>query len=209
MVSKEFRNDPLFLRNQFDSESKYGFAKIRKQELNLSDVKLLACSDTKASEIEYYKTYGVHFFVDDFRFEGIYKKPEASLAKYSQYAFLLTPDFSLYAEMPQWRQIENVGKTRWIGAYWQEKGLTVIPTVSWSGPRSFEFCFKTIEKGSIVAIGMIGCRQSKQAFMLGYNEMLSQIDPSAIICFGKPFDEMTGNIIDVDYISSRSKKRGA
>lgn len=209
MVSKEFRNNPLFLRNQYDSESKYNFAKIRKQELNLSDVKLLACSDTKASETEYYKTYGVHFFVDDFRFEGIYKKPEASLTKYSQYAFLLTPDFSLYAEMPQWRQIESVGKSRWIGAYWQDKGLTVIPTVSWSSPRSFEYCFKAIEKGSIVAIGMIGCKQSKRAFMLGYNEMLSQVNPSAIICFGTPFDEMTENIIVVDYISSRSKKRGA
>jgi len=173
------------------------------------DVKLLSCSDTKKTENEYYKSYGVHFFVDDYRFEGIFKRPELSLDKYSQYAFLLTPDYSLYAEMPQWRQIENIGKSRWIGAYWQNNGCIVVPTLSWSGPRSYEYCFKSIEKGSIVAVGTIGCRQSKRAFMLGYKEMLSQIDPSAIICFGTPFKEMEGNVIAVDYISSRAKKRGA
>ncbi len=35
--------------------------------------------------------------------------------------------------------------------------------------------------------------------MLGYNEMLSRIKPSKIICYGKPFDEMKGDIIEVDY----------
>ncbi len=35
--------------------------------------------------------------------------------------------------------------------------------------------------------------------MQGYNEMLRKIKPSAIICYGKPFDEMKGKIIEVDY----------
>ena len=60
-------------------------------------------------------------------------------------------------------------------------------------------------KGSVQSYG----GAIMNAGLVGYNEMLSQIEPSAIICFGKPFDEMTGNIIVVDYISSRSKKRGA
>ena len=109
--------------------------------------------------------------------------------------------------MPIWRQIESVGKSRWVGAYLQRNGIIVIPTVSWSTPVSFPFCFKAIEQGSMVAVGMIGCKSSKREFMEGYNEMLRQIKPSAIICFGKPFDEMSGNIIPVDYISSRKVVR--
>ena len=43
--------------------------------------------------------------------------------------------------------------------------------------------------------------------MRGYNAMLEKLSPSEIICFGKPFEEMTGNIIAVDYLSSRKVVR--
>lgn len=44
--------------------------------------------------------------------------------------------------------------------------------------------------------------------MLGYNEMLSRIKPSKIICYGKPFDEMKGNIIEVDYAETNHLRKG-
>ena len=40
--------------------------------------------------------------------------------------------------------------------------------------------------------------------MLGYNEMLSRIKPSRIICYGKPFDEMKGDIIEIDYAETNN-----
>ena len=65
---------------------------------------------------------------------------ERTFKKYAQYNFLLSPDFSTYTDMNLWRQLESVAKNRWVGAYWQDNGLTVIPTISWSTPRSFDFC---------------------------------------------------------------------
>lgn len=150
---------------------------------------------------------GVHFFVDDFRFETIYDHPEKALERYGKYRFLLTPDYSLYAEMDPWRQIESVGKARWVGAKWQANGKIVIPTVSWGLARSFEFCFDGIQKNSIVAVGMIGCKRNKADFLKGYYQMLTKIEPEAIICLGDPFDEMDGNIIPVDYLKSRKVVR--
>ena len=64
-----------------------------------------------------------------------------------------------------------------------------------------------LEKNSIVAIGMIGCKHSKHSFLRGYEAMMSKIEPSTVICFGTPFKEMTGNIVAVDYVSSRKKVR--
>lgn len=64
-----------------------------------------------------------------------------------------------------------------------------------------------LKKGSIVAIGMIGCKQSKLNFMRGYNEMLKRIEPEKVICFGTPFEEMQGNIVNVDYRESRKVVR--
>ncbi len=207
MTSKKMRENPLFMRNNFQTVGKWNIPLVKKQELCTDNIKLLACSDTKSNDIPENKERGIHFFVDDYRFEGIYTNPERTLSRYSQYAFLLTPDFSLYADMPLWKQLENVSKNRWVGAYWQEKGLIIIPTISWSTARSFEFCFDGVEQESIVAIGMIGCKHSKLGFMRGYNAMLEKIKPSAVICFGTPFPAMEGNIIAVDYRASRKAVR--
>lgn len=203
MTSLQMRENALFTRNSYATAGKWEYPIVHKQALAVDEIRLIACSDTRANDREENKTCGVHFFVDDWRFKGIYKDPSKSLARYSQYAFLLTPDFSLYADMPLWKQIENVGKSRWVGAHWQENGLTVVPTIAWSTPRSFDFCFDAVEKQGTVAIGMIGCKGNKLGFMRGYNEMLSRLEPETIIVFGTPFAEMDGNIIAVDYMSSR------
>lgn len=206
MKSKEFRNSDLFLRNRFMTDGVWEFPVVRKQHLDLSDVQLIACSDISAKDMQNLHK-GVHFLVDDYRFESTYTHPKRTLERYQKYRFLLTPDFSLYADMNAWRQIESIGKARWVGAYWQSQGCIVIPTISWSNPSSFRFCFDAIEKHCIVAIGMIGCKHGRIAFMRGYQSMLETIEPEAIICLGEPFPEMEGNIIAVDYLSSRKVVR--
>lgn len=206
MTSKDIRNNPLFLRNEFEVEGKWGFPVIHKQELDLRNIELISCADVSKSDTKNLHK-GVHFFVDDFRFESLYKHPEKSIERYGKYKFLLTPDYSLYAEMNPWRQIESIGKARWVGAKWQSAGKIVIPTVSWGLTRTYEFCFDGIEKHSIVAIGMIGCKSNRKNFLRGYFQMMRSIEPEAVICFGQPFDEMDGNIISVDYRKSRKVVR--
>lgn len=191
------------MRNEYIGQGKWDIPLVKKQSLNTDNLSLIACSDTKSNDCPQNTQHGVHFFVDDYRFNAIYNNPKKSLEKYSQYAFLLTPDFSTYADMNLWRQLESVAKNRWCGAYWQSKGLIVIPTISWSTPSSYDFCFDGVEKNSIVAIGMIGCKNSRLNFMRGYNTMLEKIQPEAIICYGTPFSDMQGNIIPIDYRFSR------
>lgn len=203
MKSHKIHNNQLFMRNEYIGQGKWDIPLVKKQSLNTNNLSLIACSDTKSNDCPQNTQHGVHFFVDDYRFNAIYNNPEKSLEKYSQYAFLLTPDFSTYADMNLWRQLESVAKNRWCGAYWQSKGLIVIPTISWSTPSSYDFCFDGVEKNSIVAIGMIGCKNSRLNFMRGYNTMLEKIQPEAIICYGTPFSDMQGNIIPIDYRFSR------
>lgn len=205
MHTNEARIKQTFLRNEYRCAGKWNIPVVKSQPL-VADIKLISCSDTKSKE-RYNRECGVHFFVDDYRFEHIYDNPQRTIVKYSQYKFLLTPDYSLYADMPLWRQIENVAKNRWCGAYWQAHGLTVYPTVSWGLSTTYDFCFDGIEQKSVVAIGAIGCKRNKILFMRGYNAMLERLNPSSIICFGKPFAEMQGNIISVDYITSRKAVR--
>ena len=207
MTGKTMRDNPLFMRNSFATAGKWGIPLVKKQGLTTENFMLVACSDTRANDNEENKKRGVHFFVDDYRFSGIYDNPERTIERYSQYAFLLTPDFSTYADMNLWRQLESVVKNRWVGAYWQSNGLTVVPTVSWSTSRSFDFCFDGIETHSIVAVSTLGCKKAKLDFMRGYEIMLEKIQPELIICFGDPFHEMQGNLISIDYCESRKVVR--
>ncbi len=206
MTSSQMRQSPLFSRETDDYNGRWNIPALHRASLPKGKIKLIACSDTRRNDTLNTEK-GVHFFVDDYRFEAIYRNPEKSWLKFSQYRFILTPDYSLYADMPMWRQIESIGKSRWCGAWWQKRGMLVIPTVSWSNYLSYEFCFDGIEEYSCVAIGMIGCKGNRIGFMHGYDAMLERIQPEAIICFGTPFKEMHGNIIAVDYRESRKGVR--
>lgn len=201
------REDELFMRDSYNGHGRWEVPIITRQDIDIRNISLIACSDTRRNDVEENKGKGVHFFVDDYRFSGIYNHPKRSLERFSQYRFLLTPDFSTYADMPMWRQIESVAKNRWVGAFWQEHNLLVVPTISWSTPSSFDFCFDGVEQHSIVAVGMIGCKKERLNFLRGYNILLERIEPKAIICFGIPFPGMQGNIIEVDYRFSRKVAR--
>lgn len=206
-TSKNTRENPLFMRNSYKGQGRWNIPIVHRQEIDTSEISLIACSDTRSKDNNLNRANGVHFFVDDYRFEGIYTHPERTLNKYRQYAFLLTPDFSTYADMDLWRQLESVAKNRWVGAYWQDNGLTVIPTISWSTPRSFDFCFDGVEQNAIVAVSTLGCKRSKLQFMRGYDAMLDKLNPETIICFGEPFLEMKGTVVGVDYRASRKVVR--
>ena len=147
----ERRTDPMFLRDQFEGVGKWGLPFVRRQNIDLEDLNLISCTNCINDEREYYDR-GVHFFVDDYNFEDIYLSPEKTFSLYSQYRFCCIPDFSVYPEMRMWRQFESVAHSRWCGAWWQAHGMKVVPTVTWDGYSSFEFCFEGIEGESLLLL---------------------------------------------------------
>ena len=72
------------------------------------------CTDPKA---------GVHFFLDDYRFEGTWSDPVRYVPMLSRFACALTPDFSCYLDMPEPMQRWNVYRGRAVGRMWQDAGL--------------------------------------------------------------------------------------
>lgn len=186
------------VRNEFlrygDHDGVYEFPIIKKQDIDLNKIKFLSFSNTKANDTEN-SDKTVHFFTYDWLFESVYEDAEKEIEKLGQYYCLLSPDFSIFENMPLALQIESIFKNRWCGAYWQRRGLRVIPTVSWGDKKSFHFCFDGIEKGSVVAVSTYYRENCEEDFMLGYNKMLEIIQPSAIICYDEPFPSMTGNVI--------------
>lgn len=181
------------VRNEFTQVGKYNMPLIKKQDIDLDKIDLWNYTKTKLQDDEN-KHKTIHFFTYDWLFENVFEKPEIAMKKLEQYYAILSPEFSLYWDMPKAIQIYNTFKNRWCGAYFQKQGKLVIPTICCAGSDSYDFCFDGIEKGSIVAVSTY-CRDDyKKEFMKSYNKMLEIIEPSGIVCYGTPFDEMTGKI---------------
>ncbi len=202
MTSEEFRNNPMFLRNQFDGDGIFQMPLIKKDTIDIKNISFVGYD--KLSEKEYDKI--VHFFLDDYKFEVMWNNPEPRIDKLSKYKVVLTPQFSLFTEMPIGLKIYQTFKNRWCGAYFQSKGIKTIPSLAWGDSDTYWFCFDGIEKRSVVAVSTIGVKTEKDLFLAGYNEMLRKLQPSAIICYGNPFEEMKGNITIIDYAETNNLK---
>ena len=195
MTSEEFRTNPLLLRNQFERTGTFEIPLIHKDEVSLENLSLIGYDKVSSGKNDQV----VHFFLDDYKFESRWNNPEPRIEKLSTFRAVLSPQFSIYSEMPIAVQIHNTFRSRWCGANLQSKGIKVVPSVVWGEADTFWFCFDGIEKGSIVAVSTVGVRNEKDLFMAGYRELMKRIEPSAIICYGKPFEEMSGNVIYVSY----------
>lgn len=130
---------------------------------------------------------GIHFYIDDYQFERVWNNPNMYIEKLARFDCALTPDFSLYTEMPLAMQIWNVYRSRLIGQMMQRYGMNVIPTLSWCRENSFEFCFDGIEPGGTVSVSTIGVKQDPEATKLwiaGMDEAMQRLTPSCVVVYG-------------------------
>ena len=154
------------------------------------------------------KNVGIHFYVDDYQFERVWNYPEKYIDVLAEYDCILSPDFSLYMDMPMPMKIWNIYRSRQIGAYYQKQGIRVIPTISWAEPETYEFCFQGIPKGSIVSVSTIGVKQDENALQIwedGMREMINRIEPSVILVYGGELDFDYGDI-EVIYFDNKVTK---
>ncbi|MDR3363641.1 MAG: DUF4417 domain-containing protein [Clostridiales Family XIII bacterium] len=201
MKTKDEHTLEPYFYNQYYLDGKYDVPMVRKQKIDLGKLKLIRFSTIVKNETRDTDAT-IHFFEYDDRFDGVWKNPPAYLAEIKQYRQIMTPDFSMYTDMALSLQIFNTFRNRWLGAYWQENGMSVIPTISWSNDWSYEFCFDGVEKGSCVAVSTLGCQDVKKQFMAGFAKMCERIEPQTVICYAMPFDEMRdmANVMAVPYL---------
>ena len=150
----------------------------------------------------------VHFFLDDYRFEVAWSMPLRGLKRPVRVGLSLTPDFSLWTEMPLVMQQWNVYRSRWCGMWMSQQGVTVIPTISWSTPESYEFAFLGIQEQSTVAISTVGVTKASYGlFIDGVNAMRSTIRPKAILVYGRelPRLDTASQYADVVYYPYRQQ----
>jgi len=126
----------------------------------------------------------VHFYMHDYIFECLWNNPEKYLPLLKKFRGVITPDYSLFRNMPLVMQIWNTYRNRAI-AYWlQNNGINIVTNIRWGDFRSYDFAFEGLEKGGSYAIGSHGCIQDKTDrfyFIEGLIKMVEVLQPETII----------------------------
>lgn len=128
-----------------------------------------------------------HCFLDDYKLSSIFGYPHKSLEHAKRYYAICTPNFTLSRDYPSVINTYNTFRTRWIGRFWQEHGIRVIPTVSWAGLSSHAYCFAGIPKEQIVALAVpdeVETIQDIRMFGDGYYEMERALKPAMVLVHG-------------------------
>lgn len=178
--------DVLNLRMTFESSSATGIPDLKSTEFVPTN--LAAWNMPRHREYAAISGGALHFFLDDYRFETVWSSPERLLPRVLAVGASLTPDFSLWRDMPRPAQLWNVYRSRWCGAYWQSHGVEVIPTACWGTADTFDFCFDGIPDYGTVALSSMGIRASKQdqaLFRAGIQELIARKRPQLILAYGR------------------------
>jgi len=137
---------------------------------------------------------------------SLWNNPLKRIALFKSYAAVATPDFSIYNGMNSNIIRNNVFMSRWLGVTWQNYGCTVIPTIGWGTPETYDISFSGVEYGSIVIISTIGCKNNLELFFDGFNELKKRINPPLIIVYGSLIEGMNGTFIQYPYSDAFNKK---
>ncbi|MCC8070281.1 MAG: DUF4417 domain-containing protein [Bacteroidales bacterium] len=152
--------------------------------------------------------YGVHFFEDDYRHSiPIWNRLDQITYYLRNRPCLFTPDLSLYVGPHVALNISSIYRSRFVGAFWNLCGYTVIPTASWGDVDSFSYCFDGLPYDSIIAVcgtGVIKNNGALELWYTGLSELERRTHPLAIIVYGEERD-VPGIHTPVKFIPPYSK----
>lgn len=103
--NRAFENIEKWLPEQVDTEGVYGIPIIQQvREVHKVQTWKRFCS-VKSRGVN--EQTGIHFFTQDYQFQRVWMKPDTYMPLLKKAACVLSPDFSLYTDMPVAMQIYN------------------------------------------------------------------------------------------------------
>ena len=172
-------------------------------------------------------TYGLIFYEYDCKFDG--KDGIYNILKYgsdseildlvnelSEFAFVVCPDYSVYGNFPNYKQIDAMSRSREVGYILSTYGIKVIVNYRATYEWTYELALTGICIGSIVAIGTLGAlkdKESKKLLKASIDALVEYVKPRSIIVYGsapsKIFENALKNNVEIwQYDSEISKAFG-
>ena len=161
---------------------------------------------SKRGSVDSAARYAVCCYELDRNFAPLLEDPAAHVKELRRFQALVSPDASLYWDMPLATQITNKYRNHAVGHYMQGRGLYVIPNVRWGDERTYTcdflpepLAFLGVERHSIVSVGSYGLvktAEEKRHFKAGLEAMLDWLEPEVVLVYGSTPDDVFGGVWD-------------
>lgn len=127
---------------------------------------------------------------------------DAYIDKLKRFQAVAATDFSTYLDFPKAIRIYNVFRNRWLAAYMQMRGVTVVPQIEWGFPEDFDWILDGQPKHSDIIVSSVGNLMNlkyERLFIDGYKEILSRLEPEQVFFYGTVPEECKnhGKIIEI------------
>lgn len=145
---------------------------------------------TKCEKEKYTETKSIHFFQLDENFLSCLEsknKLTKKLETLRKFQSVISPDYSIYRDMPFAQQIYQVYKSRAVSNFLMQNGIKIIPNIRWGDEHTYDFVFEGIDKWGVVAVGVQGAYRNKENtkyFEQGFYKMINKLEPETILCYG-------------------------
>lgn len=129
----------------------------------------------------------VHFYEDDYRFKRFWTSPDVYFPRLQGFAGVISPDFSVYRNMPVALKMHQVYRNQLLGARMQADGLNVIANVRLSGRDSIPYAIAGTPRNSTVAVGLHGVtrdRDNRRHVIEEIGIICAELAPSHLVVFG-------------------------
>ena len=136
-------------------------------------------------------------FDDNFDdFDGMYMilkyGSEADIQRLSdelkEFAFVVCPDYSVYGNFPNYKQIDALSRSREVGYILSTYGIKVIINYRATYKWTYELALSGMEKHQTVAIGTLGAirdKESRKMLKDSIDVLIKYIEPHIIVVYGK------------------------
>ncbi|OXS29950.1 MAG: hypothetical protein BCS36_04065 [Desulfovibrio sp. MES5] len=181
---------------------------------------------TPANALPFEKAYSkatdknwLHFYTHDHIFECVWNNPKRYLPVFKRIAGVITPDFSIYREMPLAMQIWNTYRNRALAFWLQREGVPIIPNIRWGDERTYASAFEGLPKGGTVAVstnGLLRNKLDREYFKQGLAVMIETLQPRTVVNYSRMPDDTFGpyrnngpELIEIPYYAFSARKEAA
>lgn len=198
------RNIENFFKLQAKSNNSWGIPILKPCSIDLNNVQWIGFNELNTHSN--LSNVGIHFYIDDYRFERIWKQPDSYLNLFKRCKMITTPDFSVYSDMPKAMHLWQHYKRQWCGAYWQEYGINVIPSLSWGIGCLHEFSFLGIPKNSVCTTSLKGLGSELNQGIKELKQVIDIVQPKKLYINAgvRTREQITAqlmNIVEFDFIN--------
>lgn len=172
-----------FLVEKVRYAGKYDFPVIKEE--HIVPRRCILFSDAIKEKNDY--AQWVVFYEYDYLFERVWNNPKKYIEILKRFEGVVSPDFSVYYDMPFAMQIWNIYRSRVIGAWLQNNGIRVIPNIRYGIDDTFDIVCDGISKHSVISIGSLGCIKKldyRSYFEKGLEYIARKLEPETIFIYG-------------------------